>query len=56
MSTDASITEAGQLNATKDHSGYLDAGSTSIYNMAAITTGRPDLAQYEGTVLAEGPR
>ncbi|RJQ88407.1 alpha/beta hydrolase [Amycolatopsis panacis] len=56
MSTDASVTEAGQLNATKDHSGYLDAGSTSIHNMAAITTGHPDLAQYKGTVLADGPR
>ncbi|ATY13955.1 hypothetical protein CU254_28650 [Amycolatopsis sp. AA4] len=56
MSTDASVTEAGPLNATEGHSGYLDPGSTSMYNMAAITTGHPDLAQYKGTVLAEGPR
>ncbi|WP_409466315.1 alpha/beta hydrolase [Amycolatopsis sp. GA6-003] len=56
MSTDASLTEAGPLNATEGHSGYLDAQSTSMYNMAAITTGHPDLAQYKGTVLAEGPR
>jgi hypothetical protein len=56
MSTDASTTEAGQLNATHDHGGYLDAKSTSLYNMAAITTGHPDLAQYKGTVIAGGPR
>ncbi|WP_037715915.1 MULTISPECIES: alpha/beta hydrolase [Actinomycetes] len=56
MSTDASVTEAGPRSATEGHSGYLDAGSTSMYNMAAITTGHPDLAQYKGTVLAEGPR
>ncbi|MEV6898357.1 alpha/beta hydrolase [Amycolatopsis sp. NPDC051372] len=56
MSTDASATELGQLNATSGHSGYLDGKSTSLYNMAAITTGHPDLAQYKGTVIAGAPR
>ncbi|WP_406638762.1 alpha/beta hydrolase [Amycolatopsis sp. WGS_07] len=56
MSTDASITEAGPRNAAEGHSGYLDAQSTSMYNMAAITTGHADLAQYKGTVYADGPR
>lgn len=44
LSTDASTSELGQLNATQGHSGYLDDKSTSLYNMAAITTGHPDLA------------
>jgi hypothetical protein len=56
LSTDTSTTELGHLGATQGHSGYLDAKSTSLYNMAAITTGHPDLAQYKGTVIARGPR
>jgi hypothetical protein len=56
LSTDASTTELGSLSSAQGHSGYLDTKSTSLYNMAAITTGHPDLAQYKGTVTAGGPR
>jgi hypothetical protein len=44
LSTDTSTTDMGQLNSTSGHGGYLDNNSTSLYNMAAITTGHPDLA------------
>ncbi|EFL11058.1 predicted protein [Streptomyces sp. AA4] len=44
LSTDASMTSVGPFNASYDHSGYLDNQSTSLYNMAAITTGHNDLA------------
>lgn len=44
LSTDTSTTELGRLNATQGHSGYLDAKSTSLYNLAAITSGHPELA------------
>jgi hypothetical protein len=44
LSTDASTTDLGQLNATQGHSGYLDNQSTSLYNMAAITTAHPEMA------------
>lgn len=44
LSTGPSASEFGHLNATQGHSGYLDHKSTSLYNMAAITSGHPDLA------------
>lgn len=45
LSTGASMSDLGPLNATSGHSGYLDNQSTSLFNMAAITTGHPDLAK-----------
>ena len=52
LSTEASTTGLGQLNATHGHStspgsldtGYLADKSTSLYNLAAVTSGHPDLA------------
>lgn len=56
LSTDASTTALGQFNATQGHSGYLDAKSTSLYNMAAITSGHPDLAvKYQPPIDTSPP-
>ncbi|WP_020659688.1 alpha/beta hydrolase [Amycolatopsis benzoatilytica] len=44
MSTGDAVTVDGTpVHATHTHGQYLDDGSTSQYNMAAITAGRPDL-------------
>ncbi|MTD53648.1 alpha/beta hydrolase [Amycolatopsis pithecellobii] len=56
LSTGASITELGPMNATEGHSGYLDHKSTSLYNLAAVAAGHPDMAQYKITAIAEGQR
>ncbi|MDT5130745.1 MAG: hypothetical protein QOE41_56, partial [Mycobacterium sp.] len=56
LSTDASTTTLGQLNATHGHSGYLHDQSTSLYNMAAITTGHPDLVMnYQPPPSSKSP-
>ncbi|HEY0804397.1 MAG TPA: hypothetical protein VGD84_05010, partial [Pseudonocardiaceae bacterium] len=54
LSTGVSVTELGLLDATQGHNGYLNNQSTSLYNMAAITTGHPELAQYANPPRAGG--
>jgi Alpha/beta hydrolase len=44
LSTSASTTGLGQFNANYGHTTYLDNNSTSLYNMAAVTSGHSDLA------------
>jgi hypothetical protein len=57
LSTDVSTgSPLGSLNATSGHSGYLDNNSTSLFNMAAITSGHSNLV-IDGTPhLAGGGR
>ncbi|HEX3590771.1 MAG TPA: alpha/beta hydrolase [Pseudonocardiaceae bacterium] len=54
--TGTSTGDTGALRATSGHSGYLDDRSTSLYNMAAIAAGHPELAHYANPPLARGPR
>ena len=55
LSTDASTNNVfGPLNATSGHSGYLDNQSTSLYNMAAVTSGHPNLVVDGPPHLAGG--
>jgi hypothetical protein len=56
LSTDAGTTALEQMNASQGHSGYLDDNSTSLYNMAAITSGHSELAvNYQPPVDTSPP-